>query len=79
MNQNIDCLVAIKNFGATVYANLCNNASTIVPWGFWDWVEGILILSACLIVTIALIALVWMFVSSFLYERKATKAPGMQE
>lgn len=33
-----DCLKAVRNFGETVYMDVCSNTSYSVPWGTMDWI-----------------------------------------
>ena len=76
MTQTIQCLVAIKNFGATVYASVCDGSAVTVPWGFMEWVKGILVIMGCVILLAVLLIAVFSFLSMF---KKVPKAPGMQE
>lgn len=38
--NSVSCIRQVNNFGETVYMNICNNTSTVVPWGTMDWVGG---------------------------------------
>lgn len=83
MTHTIQCLVSIKEFGSTIFANVCIQPvpSISVPWTFYEWVQGVIVFGACLIVVGAIVLLGWNIIAGILYERKrkVEKAPGMQE
>jgi hypothetical protein len=39
INANLaKCIQASTNFGNTTYYNVCNNTTSVVPWGAMDYV-----------------------------------------
>lgn len=37
LSQVADCIKSSNYFGQTIYYNICNGTSHIVPWGGCDW------------------------------------------
>lgn len=33
-----ECIKVIKNFGHSIYTNICNGQSSTLPWGTMDWI-----------------------------------------
>ncbi len=52
-----ECLKEINNIGSTVYHNICNGQSNIVPWGTADWAAGIFISLLFVVMLIVLVSI----------------------
>lgn len=63
MNENTinlnsaECIKEVRNIGNTVYQNICDGTSSVVPWGSADWINGMIII---LFLAMGIIALVSM-------------------
>lgn len=49
INLQQQCIKEASNFGNTVYMNVCNGSSSIVPWGSLDWF-GWIFIGVCVVV-----------------------------
>lgn len=57
-----ECIRVVSNFGSSTYQNICDDTSTVVPWGTMDYFLGlsvILMMAFAVIMIGAMSASLW--------------------
>lgn len=58
------CIRSQSNIGETVFHNLCEGTTSVVPWGGVDWFAAIAVAGLLLTMTGAFVALAWLIIST---------------
>ena len=71
MDQNVNaniahCIQSVGHIGSTTFVNICNGATTTVPWGSVEWLGAIAIGLLCLFVAALLVGFLAMMLSDVL-------------
>jgi hypothetical protein len=58
LNQNLAmCIVRQTDFGGTTIHNICTGATTVVPWGSFDWTMALFFGAAASVLLLLLLGM----------------------
>jgi heme/copper-type cytochrome/quinol oxidase subunit 2 len=58
-----ECIKEVRNIGHTIFHNICDGTTEMVPWGTLDWLVMIVIVPIAITVIAMLVAVVIRFKS----------------